>query len=287
MSFNTLIKASELALHIGDENWATIDCRFSLEKPEQGFQDYLTSHIAGAVYAHLDRDLSGIKEPGKTGRHPLPGIRAFAETVSSWGIDSETQVVVYDDSSGSTAARLWWMLRWAGHEKSALLDGGWNSWQSSGRPVRSGKEIRPEKTFEPREISGFLFSADQVLQTMKNPDYRVLDARAEARYRGEVEPIDPVAGHIPGAVSSPFLENLTPEGMFLAPDVLRKRYEKLIKNVPPQNVICYCGSGVTAAHNLLALAHAGLGMGKLYAGSWSEWIADPTRPIVRGSRTRD
>ncbi len=282
MRFTTLIGTEDLSNHIGDKDWAVVDCRFLLSRPEKGYQDYLDAHIAGAVYAHLDHDLSGVKIPGETGRHPLPGTRAFSETLSLWGVDSNTQVVVYDDSSGSMAARLWWMLRWVGHKQAALLDGGWQSWQKLELPIRSGPEYRPEKRFKTNEIPDLLINAAQVQNFLGNPDYLILDARAAERYRGEIETIDPVAGHIPGAVSSPFQENLTADGKFLAPEILRTRYEKLMKPVSPSNVICYCGSGVTAAHNLLAIAHAGLGMGKLYAGSWSEWVADPARPVARG-----
>jgi thiosulfate/3-mercaptopyruvate sulfurtransferase len=284
MRFTTLINALELSNHINDKGWAIIDCRFSLEKPEQGLHDYLESHIAGAVYANLDHDLSGEKIPGKTGRHPLPGISVFAETLSSWGIDSDTQVVVYDDSGGSIAARLWWMLKWVGHEPVALLDGGWLSWKESGFPTQVGPEYRPIKRFEPHELNDLLINVAQVQNIASSPKYRLIDARSNSRYTGEIEPIDPVAGHIPGAISSPFQENLTPGGKFLAPAVLRARYEKLMKPVSTSNVICYCGSGVTAAHNLFAIAYAGLGMGKLYAGSWSEWIVDPARPIAKINR---
>jgi thiosulfate/3-mercaptopyruvate sulfurtransferase len=281
MPFDTLITASELSSHTGDENWAIIDCRFSLSDPELGHRAYVESHIPGAVYAHLDRDLSGKKIPGKTGRHPLPEINSFVTALSGWGIDSATQVVVYDDASGSMAARLWWMLKWLGHQQAALLDGGWQAWDGFKLPLRSEEEYRPRKRFEPHEIPGFFLATKQIQQIAGNPRYLILDARDAARYRGEVEPIDPVPGHIPGALSAPFEENLAPDGKFLPPEILRRRYEKLIKSVPPENVICYCGSGVTAAHNLLAMAYAGLGMGCLYAGSWSEWITDPTRPVAK------
>jgi thiosulfate/3-mercaptopyruvate sulfurtransferase len=282
MNFTTLISVEDLSAHANEDNWAVVDCRFSLSQPEKGRQDYLAAHISGAVYAHLDHDLSGPKMLGKTGRHPLPEMRTFADTLSSWGVDPRTQVVVYDDSSGSMAARLWWMLKWVGHEPVALLDGGWQSWRESGLPIKSGQETRPAKRFEPNEVAELLISTGQVQDLMRNPHVLILDARAAERYRGEIEPIDPVAGHIPGAVSSPFQENLSADGRFLAPEILRIRYEKLMKPVFLSNVICYCGSGVTAAHNLLAIAHAGLGMGKLYAGSWSEWVTDPARPIARG-----
>ena len=276
-----LISVPELSLHLQDPSWAIIDCRFSLDNTERGRGDYLSSHIPGAVYAHLDSDLSGKKIPGKTGRHPLPEIPVFAETLSSWGIDSGTQVVVYDDLTGSMAARLWWMLNWLGHANAALLDGGWTSWLQSGMPVRSGAESRSRKSFVPREIHAAQVMAEQVEQYRNNPDYVLLDARGAARFRGEGESIDPVAGHIPGAVSAPFEENVSPDGKFLPPEILRHRFEKLVKSIPTENVICYCGSGVTAAHDLFAIAYSGLGMGRLYAGSWSEWITDPKRPIEK------
>ncbi len=283
MPFTTLISASELRSHLNDADWAVIDCRFSLDDTERGRRDYLQSHIPGAVYAHLDQDLSGKKIPGKTGRHPLPEVRSFAETLSGWGIDSGTQVVAYDDSTGSMAARLWWMLHWLGHPNTALLNGGWKLWSESGLPSRGGPEYRKAKHFEPHEIPGAYVSAEQVQEFSGNPDYVILDARSAPRFRGEVEPLDSVAGHIPGALSAPCEENVSPEGTFLPPEVLRLRFEKFVKSVSPKNVICYCGSGVTAAHNLISIAYAGLGMGRLYAGSWSDWITDPARPVAKGS----
>jgi thiosulfate/3-mercaptopyruvate sulfurtransferase len=209
-------------------------------------------------------------------------MRSFVETLSAWGIDSGTQVVAYDDSGGSIAARLWWMLNWVGHRQAAVLDGGWPPWIRAGLPTRGGPEYRPLKRFIPNEILGALVSSGQVMEMTRDSRHVILDARSAPRFRGEVEPIDPVAGHIPGAVSAPYDQNLTPEGTFLPPDALRKRFEQLVKSVPPENVICYCGSGVTAAHNLVAMAHAGLGMGRLYPGSWSEWITDSTRPVAKG-----
>jgi thiosulfate/3-mercaptopyruvate sulfurtransferase len=283
MPFTTLISASELHLQLNNPDWAIIDCRFSLEETERGRRDYLLSHVPGAVYAHLDDDLSGKRIPGKTGRHPLPGVSAFAETLSAWGIDSGTQVVVYDDSTGFMAARLWWMLNWLGHPGVALLDGGWTEWRRSGMPARTGAETRTPRKFEAREIPGFYVNAEQVQEYRTNPAYVILDARSTQRFRGELEPIDPVAGHIPGAVSAPCEQNISPEGRFLSPDTLRRRFENLVKSVPTENVICYCGSGVTAAHNLFSIAYSGLGMGRLYAGSWSEWITDATRPVAAGS----
>ena len=283
MPFTTLIGASELSRHLDHPDWALIDCRFSLDDTERGLRDYMSSHIPGAVYAHLDKDLSGEKIAGKTGRHPLPDIQTFAATLSAWGIDGHTQVVVYDDASGATAARLWWMLNWLGHRNVALLDGGWASWLRSGLPVLAGPENRPARRFEPREVPGAGVGAEQVETCRKDSGHLVLDARSAPRYRGDVEPIDAVAGHIPGAVSAPFEENLAADGTFLSPDVLRERFERLMKSIPTENVICYCGSGVTAAHNIIAIAYAGLGMSRLYPGSWSEWITDAARPVATGA----
>lgn len=282
MSYTTLISVPELNLHLANDNWAIVDCRFSLADTERGRRDYLQAHIPKAVYAHLDEDLSGTVITGKTGRHPLPPVASFAETLANWGIASDSQVVAYDDAGGAIAARLWWMLNWVGHEGVALLDGGWQAWQSRGLPVAGGGEYRPRKRFEAHVRPGAVVDADLVERIRNDPRHVLLDARSVVRFRGEVEPIDPVAGHIPGAISAPYEGNLTPEGLFLPPETLRRRFENLANAVLSENIICYCGSGVTAAHNLLALAHAGLGRGRLYAGSWSEWITVPGRPVAKG-----
>jgi thiosulfate/3-mercaptopyruvate sulfurtransferase len=287
MAYTTLISTAELAEHLAehlaDPDWAVVDCRFSLEDHERGRRDYQQAHIPGAVYAHLNEDLSGPVIPGQTGRHPLPEIDGLARRLSEWDIDSHVQVVAYDDASGAmAAARLWWLLRWLGHEAVAVLDGGWNQWQKEGRPTQSGVECCTPRTFIPQPRPELLASASEVLALLNNPNFRLIDARSPERYRGEHEPIDPVAGHIPGAVCAPYLENLGSDGLFLPPEQLRARFERLLENVPPDRAIFYCGSGVTAAHHLLALAHAGLGDARLYAGAWSEWIADPERPIEKG-----
>jgi thiosulfate/3-mercaptopyruvate sulfurtransferase len=282
MPYTTLISTAELAAHLTDPDWALMDCRFSLDDPERGRRDYQQAHIPGAVYAHLNEDLSGPVIPGKTGRHPLPDVEVFARTLSHWGIDANVQVVAYDDSSGAIAARLWWMLRWLGHEAVAVLDGGWWPWQGEGRPVRSGLESRPPRTFVPHPQPQLLARTSEIESSLLDQTSRLLDARAIERYRGQVEPIDPVAGHIPGAISAPFTENLNPDGCFRPPEEIRARFQTLLSDVPIDQVICYCGSGVTAAHNLLALAHAGLGDARLYAGSWSEWITDPNHRIEIG-----
>jgi thiosulfate/3-mercaptopyruvate sulfurtransferase len=283
MTYTTLISTAELAEHLADPDWAVVDCRFSLEDRERGRHDYQQAHIPSAFYAHLEEDLSGPVIPGQTGRHPLPEIDGLARRLSEWGLDSRVQVVAYDDASGAmAAARLWWLLRWLGHEAVAVLDGGWPPWQREGRPTQSGVECRAPRTFIPQPRPELLASASEVLALLNNPNFHLIDARSPERYRGEHEPIDPIAGRIPGAVCAPYLENLGSDSLFLPPEQLRARFESLLENAPPDRAIFYCGSGVTAAHNLLALAHAGLGDARLYAGSWSEWITDPERPIEKG-----
>jgi len=282
MSFQTLISVETLAPHLGDPEWVVVDCRFSLEDAEQGRRAFLEGHVAGAVYAHLRDDLASPVIPGKTGRHPLPEVEFFARRLSAWGIDEATQVVAYDDAGGAIAARLWWMLRWMGHTSVAVLDGGWLLWQRKGRPVRSGEERRPPRTFRARHRADLVVQAAEVQARRDDPGWRLVDSRVPERYRGEVEPIDPVAGHIPGATNMPHTAVGGPDGMFLSPEKLREHFAGLLGNVAPERTVFYCGSGVTAARNLLAYAHAGLGDARLYAGSWSEWIVDPARPVAKG-----
>ena len=281
MPYTTLIAAEDLHAHLGAADWAVVDCRFALGDPAQGRRAYREAHIPGAVYAHLDDDLSGRIVPGTTGRHPLPTPAGFAATLSRWGIDGGVQVVVYDDVGGGMAARLWWMLRWLGHDAVAVLDGGFPAWQRAGYPTRSGDETRAPRTFTPHVRPGLVADAEAVEALRAAPSACVIDARAAERYRGDHEPIDPVAGHIPGAASAPWAGNLDASGRMLSPEVLRARFAEILGEVPPERAVVYCGSGVTAAHDLLALAHAGLDGARLYAGSWSHWITDPSRPIER------
>lgn len=284
MPYTTLISASELFDQITNPDWAIIDCRFSLDDTGRGRRDYLQSHIPGAVYAHLNEDLSGQIIPGKTGRHPLPKPETFTQTLSSWGIDAKVQVVAYDDKGGAmAAARLWWLLRWVGHDAVAVLDGGWPQWQKNEYPVASGVETRKPSVFNARVRNDLLFSSADVLKILHNPTFRLIDSRSADRYRGENETIDPIAGHIPGALSVPFAGNLGSDGLFLSPNDLNARFQDLLGDIPPERAVFYCGSGVTAAHNILAFAHAALGDARLYAGSWSEWITHPDYPITKGS----
>jgi thiosulfate/3-mercaptopyruvate sulfurtransferase len=282
MPFTTLISTVGLSQHLTDPNWVVVDCRFALDDPEWGRRAYQQAHVAGAVYAHLNEDLAGPVIPGETGRHPLPAVETFAQTLSTWGIDAQTQVVVYDDKGGAIAARLWWMLRWLGHEAVAVLDGGWPRWQQAGQPVRGGVESRLARHFIPHPQPHLVADAAEVKQIRTDPVYCLVDSRSPERYRGENEPIDPVAGHIPGAISAPFADNLADDDCFRPVEELQARFQTLLGNVPPERVIFYCGSGVTAAHNLLALTHASLGPARLYVGSWSEWIVKYAELLARG-----
>lgn len=282
MIYSTFISTATLEKHLGAADWAVVDCRFSLDDADRGRRDYLQSHIPGAVYAHLNEDLSGPIVPGKTGRHPLPEIETFCQTLGRWGIGPGVQVVVYDDWGGAMAARLWWMLRWLGHDAVAVLDGGWPRWHREWRPVKGGNEARPEREFTPNQRDGLVVDARQVEAIREDPDWLLLDSRSSERYRGENETIDPIAGHIPGAVSAPYANNLDEDEMIQTPEMLRSRFDALLADTPPERAVFYCGSGVSAAQNLLAMAYAGITGSKLYVGSWSEWITDPSRPISMG-----
>ena len=279
MRYTTLLEPAILHAHLDNPDWAVVDCRFSLDDTERGSRAHREAHIPGAVYAHLDNDLSSPVVPGTTGRHPLPEVDAFARTLSAWGIDAEVQVAAYDDAGGGIAARFWWMLRWLGHEAVAVLDGGWPAWQRAGYTIESGDASPSPRRFVPHVRASLVATVNEVNALRTDPTYRLVDARDAARYRGEHEPIDPVAGHIPGAVCAPFTENLDANGCFLSPEALHARFESLLGGVSPERLVSYCGSGVTATHNLLVLNYAGLGEGRLYPGSWSHWITDPKRPI--------
>lgn len=282
MSFTTLISTEELAHHLGNPNWAVIDCRFALTDPAQGRFKYLQSHIAGALYADLERDLSGPIVPGQTGRHPLPALEDFVATLGRWGIDEQVQVVAYDDAGGMMAGRLWWMLRYLGHRAVAVLDGDWRAWQREGWPVAGGEESRPPRIFTPQVQPQMVITAAEIAARLGDPTLTLLDARARDRFRGENETLDPKAGHIPGALSAPYVENLDSEGYFRSDEELRGRFTELLDDRPAGEVALYCGSGVTAAHNSLAMVHAGLAEPRVYVGSWSDWITDPARPTATG-----
>ena len=277
--YRTLIDCHTLALHIHDPQWVVVDCRFTLSDTAAGRRAYEASHIDGARYAHLDDDLSSPVTP-QSGRHPLPDPHRLAAKLGEWGIDNSKQVVVYDDSFGAMASRLWWLLRWLGHDAVALLDCGLPRWQREGRPVSRDLPVVTPVTFTPHVRDGMWVDVNTVARAVKQADWLVMDARAEERFNGEIELIDPVAGHIPGTINLPFEDNLHVSGRFSSAQELRELYEGLMENVRPEHVIQMCGSGVTACHNILAMEHAGLPGAKLYAGSWSEWIRDPARPVA-------
>ncbi len=261
MTYTATIAHDILSRFLNNPHWTILDCRFSLADPEAGRSAYHVAHISGAVYVHLDDDLCAPVILGKTGRHPLPTVETLVEAFSRWGIDRGVQVVVYDDypgGNGAIAACCWWSLRYLGHEAVAVLNGGWQRWQAAALPVRGGVEERPRRLFEPNIQTGMLAHVEEVQIARLDPASRLFDSRSSDRYRGENETIDPVAGHIPGAISSPYIENLDREGYFLPPEDLKGRFEKLLGGVASERAIFYCGSGVTAAHNLVAMAHAGL-----------------------------
>jgi len=281
-AFTTLIDARSAGGHLGDSDWAFVDCRFDIRDPGRGPRDYRASHIPGAVYADLDHDLSSPRIPGRTGRHPLPDEDSIVQVFSRLGIGPETQVVAYDESTGAlAAARLWWLLKWAGHDAAAVLDGGFAAWTGAGMPRAGGVEERAPRGFTAAFRPELVVDADQVVDALNDPGWVILDARAADRYRGENETLDPVAGHIPGAVSAPYGAALAPDGRWKPAAEIAAMYGQALGGRDTRHAILYCGSGVTAAHGVLACAHAGLGIPRLYAGSWSDWITDGKRPVAR------
>ena len=278
---STLVSTADLAAQLSNPDWVVFDCRFTLTDAAAGRAAYHTSHIPGARYADLNEDLSG-PVTAKSGRHPLPDPELLCAKLGAWGVGKHTQVVVYDDSYGSMAVRLWWLLRWLGHENVALLDGGLPKWMREKRPMSAELPQPAAQSFPCLPQADVGVDASAVDRLRLSPDHRLIDARPEQRFTGEREPLDAVAGHIPGAVNWVFEENLDMDGTFLPADELRENYLRLLEGVDPSNVIHTCGSGVTAGHNLLAMEVAGLTGSRLYPGSWSEWITDPARPVATG-----
>jgi len=276
-----LITTAELAAHLDDPSFVIVDVRHDLSQPDTwGETQYRAGHIPGARFAHMDRDLSGPKT-GRNGRHPLPSPEKAAAFFGSLGIDAGKQVVAYDSGGAMYAPRLWWMLRWLGHDAVAVLDGGIGKWMREGRPTSTEfPSVRPA-SFAIRHV-GPTVSASDVLASLADHSLTLVDARGAERFRGDVEPVDPVAGHIPGSVNRPYTENVLPDGTFKKPEALRADFAAVIGATPPSAIVNTCGSGVSACHNLLAMELAGITGTQLYPGSWSEWSADPTRPIARG-----
>lgn len=280
MTHTTLITPAELAARLADPAWLVADCRFELGKPDAGVQAWQAGHIPGAIYVDLERDLSA-PVSARTGRHPLPAIEDIAATFSRFGVSARTQVVCYDGGSGPYAARLWWLLRYVGHETVAVLNGGFAAWVEEGRPVSKDPVARTPSRFVARPRPEMLCDAAGVIEALALGELLV-DVRGAERFAGAVEPLDTVAGHVPGAINLPYLENLDARGRFLPPAALADRWRRRTGDAEGRSATCMCGSGVTACQQLLALEAAGITGARLYAGSWSEWIRDPARPVARG-----
>jgi len=279
----TLVSVADLQQHLFDHDWCVIDCRHDLMDHGSGLRAYQAGHIPGATFAAMEEDLSGAKT-GNNGRHPLPDRAGLVRVFRDWGINNDTQIVVYDAHGGSFAARLWGLARWLGHSKVALLDGGWPAWMAQTNWSSDEAPARPPGLFEARDSLVRIVDAAQVLGTRGDPNQLLIDVRTPERYRGEQEPLDPVAGHVPGAINRFWQNNLTSaaEGKFKSPRNLRAELDQLRDGRAPTQLIAYCGSGVTACHMMLALEIAGLPGAALYAGSWSEWVAERTRPVATG-----
>ncbi len=283
MPLAQLISPPQLAERQKTAGLVILDCRFALEDPDYGRCSYAEGHIDGAQYADLERHLSGPVIKGVTGRHPLPAADTFAEQLRAWGVSADTDVVLYDDGPSAYAARAWWLLAWLGKRDGVfILDGGLKAWHSDGFPLSLDAPVIEPGTFVGTPDNQLLLDAEHLQKRLGQPGLTLIDARAQARFRGEVEPIDPIAGHIPGAQCAAFNENLGSDGRFLPADQLKQRFAEQLQGRSPEELVAYCGSGVTACHNLFALSLAGYPLGKLYAGSWSEWINDPARAIATG-----
>ena len=274
-----LVSCEQLAAHLNDPDWRIVDCRHQLSDVGYGQRVYAEGHLPGAFFMHLDRDLSGAMS-GCNGRHPLPNPQVLAAKFGAIGISSRTQVVVYDDAEGMVSGRLWWMLRWLGHDNVAVLDGGFNRWVKEGRPLKRDIPVVLPTVFEV-EQRDWVVTADEVLANIASPELVVVDARGPDRFRGENETIDPVGGHIPGARNRFFRDNLDADGRFRPAAELRREFLELFAGTPPDKTVMQCGSGVSACHNLIALELAGLTGARLYAGSWSEWCSDSARPVEK------
>ncbi|WP_409277457.1 sulfurtransferase [Pseudomonas defluvii] len=283
MPLAQLMSPEQLAERLEQPKLVVLDCRFALDDVDYGQRSYAGGHIAGAHFADLERDLSGPVVKGVSGRHPLPQPGRLIERLQSWGVDNDSDVVLYDDGPGAFAARAWWLLAWLGKRSGVyVLDGGLKAWHAAGLPLSLDPAEKREGHFSGKPDQAMLVSAQQLNKRLGSPELTLLDARALPRFRGEVEPIDPVAGHIPGAQCAAFTDNLGADGRFLPAEQLRQRFAAVLGKRQPENLVAYCGSGVTACHNLFALCLAGYPLATLYAGSWSEWITDPQNAVATG-----
>jgi thiosulfate/3-mercaptopyruvate sulfurtransferase len=285
MRYSKLVSTGDLARHLDDPAWAVFDCRFDLTAPAQGRREFEQSHIPGAAYLHLDEDLSGAKN-GRNGRHPLPQIESLSSKLASAGVGRGSQVVAYDAQGGMVAARLWWLLHGLGHQTVAVLDGGWNAWRAEGRPCAA--QCAAQRSSRPASDPAFttqhdFVDAKFVLERLHDSGTVLVDARAPDRFRGENETLDPVGGRIPGARNRFFRDNLDAQGRFKPAEMLKQEWDAVLSGSPGNRIIHYCGSGVSACHNLLSMEIAGLPGSRLYAGSWSEWCADGARPVAKGA----
>ncbi|PKM12357.1 MAG: sulfurtransferase [Gammaproteobacteria bacterium HGW-Gammaproteobacteria-3] len=280
MTYTTILSAETLARHLNDSDWVIFDCRFDLADTEAGAKAYRFGHIANARYAHLDRDLSSAVNDF-SGRHPLPDFKLLSQKLGRWGVDNASQVIVYDDAGGAIAGRMWWLLRCLGHSRVAVLDGGIRQWLQQGYPVTTTLPTPKAAAFRAYLDKSFWLDALAVQNGLARNTLKLVDARTPVRYRGEQEPVDPVAGRVPGALNRAFQCNLDLTGQFKSAELLRGEFSSLLGTTEPQRIAHMCGSGVTACHNVLAMEIAGLKGSRLYAGSWSEWIRNKNRPVAK------
>ena len=284
MSHAQLLTSQELAQRLDEPQLVILDCRFALDDPAYGRNAYAQGHIPGARFADLEADFSGPVHKGVTGRHPLPAPDQLIARLRAWGVRNDSTLVLYDDGPTAFATRAWWLLAWLGKRDHVfVLDGGIKAWHATGLPLTDKVPVPTPGNFTGQPDARLLLNAAQLQQRLGSADLTLLDARALPRFRGDVEQLDPVAGHIPGAQCATFSDNLTSDGHFRSAEQLRQRFEHLLAGRDPQHLVAYCGSGVTACHNLFALSLAGFPLASLYAGSWSEWITDQARPVAKGS----
>ena len=282
MNYSSLISAEETLEHINDPHWRIIDCQFDLKDKAKGFQNYKSAHIPSAIFADIEKDLSS-PVSNRTGRHPLPAINKIRQQFGNLGIQSNTQVVVYDDAFGSFAARLWWLLKWYGHQNVALLNGGLSYWKQMQFPLSREIPVVKPTVYTGEPDMSMIVDAETIFRSLNSSNLTLIDVRDSKRFQGLQEPIDRVAGHIPGAINIPWKTNLDDQGLFLERTELLSNYEEVLNNQSSDNFVFMCGSGITACHSLVAMHYLGKNDAKLYPGSWSEWIENPDLPIQTSS----